>query len=343
MPYSSDAQRRYFNANRAELTAQGVDVDEWNSASRGKKLPETSRGRKSKARVKRAAVSGKSTAATRALLARALAPVSRLEKKANALLMPALQEARRVKQARLSGKPGPQQAALDLQKQVALAKLAMTMGRQNQYCVGPLRGLWRARREHLAKQAMQMAPSMAAAGPAADSVSLLSGQRQVGQLPMQGSMTTTVGGPGGANSPANNPIGSYGPLNQAGRMGGGALGDRVGESANLKTANIRDTQLWRRMKYAAAQPMPKGLGAYDSAAGARIPGTDLVLQRLVQNRLRRMFQPTQAVGSLSPEELEALRQLEDWQMQATQYDDQKAKQLRDLQTRDAAGKDYIKL
>lgn len=39
MPYKSDAQRKYFNANRAELEAQGVDVDEWNESSRGKKLP----------------------------------------------------------------------------------------------------------------------------------------------------------------------------------------------------------------------------------------------------------------------------------------------------------------
>lgn len=40
MPYSSDAQRRFFNANRAKLESQGVDVDEWNESSRGKKLPE---------------------------------------------------------------------------------------------------------------------------------------------------------------------------------------------------------------------------------------------------------------------------------------------------------------
>jgi hypothetical protein len=39
MPYKSLAQERYFNANRAKLEKQGVDVDEWNSASKGKKLP----------------------------------------------------------------------------------------------------------------------------------------------------------------------------------------------------------------------------------------------------------------------------------------------------------------
>ena len=39
MPYKSDAQRAFFNANRKKLEAQGVDVDEWNASSRGKKLP----------------------------------------------------------------------------------------------------------------------------------------------------------------------------------------------------------------------------------------------------------------------------------------------------------------
>ena len=46
MPYKSDAQRRYFNANRAKLEAQGVDVDEWNAASKttAKKKTEKSAG-----------------------------------------------------------------------------------------------------------------------------------------------------------------------------------------------------------------------------------------------------------------------------------------------------------
>lgn len=39
MPYVSDAQRKYFNANRAKMEAQGVDVDEYNAASKGKELP----------------------------------------------------------------------------------------------------------------------------------------------------------------------------------------------------------------------------------------------------------------------------------------------------------------
>ncbi len=44
MPYKSIAQERYFNANRKKLEAQGVDVDEWNAASRSKRLPKKAVG-----------------------------------------------------------------------------------------------------------------------------------------------------------------------------------------------------------------------------------------------------------------------------------------------------------
>ena len=40
MPFVSNAQRKFFNVNRAKLESQGVNVDEWNSASKGLKLPE---------------------------------------------------------------------------------------------------------------------------------------------------------------------------------------------------------------------------------------------------------------------------------------------------------------
>lgn len=40
MPYKSEAQRRYFNANRKKLESDGVDVDHWNKESKGKKMPE---------------------------------------------------------------------------------------------------------------------------------------------------------------------------------------------------------------------------------------------------------------------------------------------------------------
>lgn len=39
MPYKSQKQAAYFNANKKKLEKQGVDVDEWNRKSKGKKLP----------------------------------------------------------------------------------------------------------------------------------------------------------------------------------------------------------------------------------------------------------------------------------------------------------------
>lgn len=46
MPYKSEAQRKFFNANKKKLERQGVNVDEWNEASKGKKLPKKVRKRK---------------------------------------------------------------------------------------------------------------------------------------------------------------------------------------------------------------------------------------------------------------------------------------------------------
>jgi hypothetical protein len=46
--YKSDAQRAYFNANRAKLEQQGVSVDEWNAASKGMKLPKRAKGKDKK-------------------------------------------------------------------------------------------------------------------------------------------------------------------------------------------------------------------------------------------------------------------------------------------------------
>lgn len=51
MPYKSDKQRKYFNVHRRELEAKGVDVGEWNRASKGKKLPK--RVKKLKAKKKK--------------------------------------------------------------------------------------------------------------------------------------------------------------------------------------------------------------------------------------------------------------------------------------------------
>ena len=39
MPFKSKAQAAYFNIHKKELEKQGVDVNEWNQASKGKKLP----------------------------------------------------------------------------------------------------------------------------------------------------------------------------------------------------------------------------------------------------------------------------------------------------------------
>lgn len=43
MPYKSKAQEAYFNVNKKKLEKQGVNVDEWNKASKGKKLPKKSK------------------------------------------------------------------------------------------------------------------------------------------------------------------------------------------------------------------------------------------------------------------------------------------------------------
>jgi hypothetical protein len=40
MPFKSEAQRRYFEANKAKLEKQGVNVKEWEESSKGLKLPE---------------------------------------------------------------------------------------------------------------------------------------------------------------------------------------------------------------------------------------------------------------------------------------------------------------
>lgn len=40
MPYKSKAQAAYFNVHRKEMEKQGVDVDEWNKASKGTHMPE---------------------------------------------------------------------------------------------------------------------------------------------------------------------------------------------------------------------------------------------------------------------------------------------------------------
>ena len=50
MPFKSEAQRRYFEANKTKLEKQGVDVKEWEESSRGLKLPERVPRKKSRAK-----------------------------------------------------------------------------------------------------------------------------------------------------------------------------------------------------------------------------------------------------------------------------------------------------
>ena len=39
MPYKSKAQAAYFHIHKKELEKQGVDVEEWDKKSKGKRLP----------------------------------------------------------------------------------------------------------------------------------------------------------------------------------------------------------------------------------------------------------------------------------------------------------------
>lgn len=48
MPYRSEAQRKFFNANRKKLEEQGVNVDERNKSSKGMKLADHVRHKLSK-------------------------------------------------------------------------------------------------------------------------------------------------------------------------------------------------------------------------------------------------------------------------------------------------------
>lgn len=40
MPFKSRAQQAYFNRFKDRLEGEGVNVDEWNKASKGLKLPD---------------------------------------------------------------------------------------------------------------------------------------------------------------------------------------------------------------------------------------------------------------------------------------------------------------
>ena len=48
MPFKSEKQRKFFHANEDKLKKQGVDVKEWDRATKGKRLPETAPKKKRK-------------------------------------------------------------------------------------------------------------------------------------------------------------------------------------------------------------------------------------------------------------------------------------------------------
>lgn len=45
MPYKSKAQAAYFNIHKKALEKQGVDVNEWNKATKGKRLPKRTKSK----------------------------------------------------------------------------------------------------------------------------------------------------------------------------------------------------------------------------------------------------------------------------------------------------------
>ena len=48
MPYKSDSQRKFFHANEAKLKKQGVNIHEWDEASKGMSLPDHAGDKKHK-------------------------------------------------------------------------------------------------------------------------------------------------------------------------------------------------------------------------------------------------------------------------------------------------------
>lgn len=53
MPFVSSKQRAFFNANKSILESKGVDVDEYNTASKGLSLPQTAPKKTTKLKIKK--------------------------------------------------------------------------------------------------------------------------------------------------------------------------------------------------------------------------------------------------------------------------------------------------
>ena len=283
MPYKSDAQRKFFNANRKKLTAQGVNVDEWNASSRGLKLP-----------VKKHPEKTVKVAAQEAVLAQALTailgePRTGVEKTSGspavytglygvspaALVklctgsLPGMASGGNsalsvldetpcgavytefpTEKAAQSGTPATEtgqtvtgvcQPATEAGQpateacEPSLVKLAVdAVIRSFGGPLVPARSPVRA--SDLDKLALAAAP--AAPGPLADSVGML---RNGGQPnPMQAVQAGPALPAKPPASPAQNPINMYGPLSQAGTIGGGMFGQKMTETGSLKLSAWAD-------------------------------------------------------------------------------------------------------
>jgi hypothetical protein len=228
MPYESDAQRRYFNVNKAELEAEGVDVDEWNAASRGKDLPE-----KKKKTTKRA-LDFLLRGCGLSRIGSEVGSNSRENGDAS-VLVGDISDDTQSKQA--ATKP----PVADCNDAI---KVAIAVHRRDHLLRGPGRAAWLAKRRMIHKLAFAppaqqvMGPTSVRGDPATAYAQLMSMIAPQPAVPMAGEggtglPTSTPGGEMGAgtrNTPSTNPIGMMSGLgvDPGGRsvMGNAAFGVR---------------------------------------------------------------------------------------------------------------------
>lgn len=159
-----------------------------------------------------------------------------------------------------------------LQQRLMLTKVAMRVKRADHLCHGgPMNSAWRENRSAVVKHALATLSPGSQTVPAADAASKL---HAVAPLTASFSPQTQdmapyspiVGDQAGNNvmqSPSTNPINMYGPLNQQGRIGGGAFGDKMTEGGNLKLAG---TSLMRKLATMGGTPAAPAAAASSSPA-----------------------------------------------------------------------------